>query len=165
MAGVHELKQFEHLFTLRTQKDLVNGHLWLSVVTKQAHVKFSRTERLTCVLTVLFTTMLANILLFTYSNTSEDQLTNAVPIITLGSLRITSFALIEGVIGALITIPVNMFIVVVFSQRHHRTSEQGVIKNTTEKYRLPSKTPLWKQQIRNLGNTEEEPNAFRLVRL
>lgn len=90
--------------------------------------------------------MLANLLLFTYQNTSDDQLANEQPLIQVDFLRITSSALILGIIGAVITIPVNLLIVIIFSQRRHRKSESG--EDATKKYRLEQRTN-WRGTMNN----------------
>lgn len=101
--------------------------------------------------------MLANLLLFTYQKTSEDQIANEQPLIQIGFLRITSFAVIMGIIGAVITIPVNLLIVIIFSQRRHRQSSHGIERDTTDKYRLQQR-PHW---IDLDSEFEEENNPSR----
>ena len=155
------MKKFGHVFSLRTHKSFSDGHLWFSIVTKQPHSHFTRSERLTCVLSVLFSTMLANILLFVFEKTSEEQIASEEPLIKIGSLRITAFALIIGIIGALITVPVNLIIVALFSNRHHRTPK-GSDENTTDKYLSRSMKPFCTEEVEKEEELEAEEYVFKL---
>ena len=59
----------------------------------------------------------------------------------LGSLRVTSYSITMGVISAVIAIPVNVLIVILFSKRKMRVQrmKEGESHNTTEKYRVSIK--------------------------
>lgn len=135
VAGPSELQRFKHVFEANSQKKLLDGHLWFSVATKHPRSPFLRIERLTCVLTILFTAMMANILLFTYRNTSDVN--DAQPLIKIGPVRVTSFAITMGILAALITLPVNVFIVLCFSGHRPRTLRHPPpIEQTTDRYRI-----------------------------
>lgn len=85
---------------------------------------------------MVFTTMLSDILLFTFEVTSPDQVANAPPLFSIGPLKVSSFAVTTGVISALITIPVNFVVIFVFSKRKlYVPKASRNILNTTERYR------------------------------
>ena len=87
---------------------------------------------------VLFTTMLANILLFTFENSAGDQIANEPPLFKLGPLSVSSFSVTMGILGALITVPVNMLVLTFFTARKHYVSKYPN-NQTTDKYRTNSK--------------------------
>ena len=154
VAGPAELQQFKHVFEGNSQKKLLDGHLWFSVATKHPRSPFLRIERLTCVLTILFTAMMANILLFTYRNTSDVN--DAKPLIKIGPIRMTSFAITMGIIAALITLPVNMFVVLCFSGRRPRTPRHPPpIDQTTDRY-LTSKEQIAAAPVNATADENDE---------
>ena len=103
--------------------------------------------------------MLANILLFTYEQTSEEEIASEEPLIKIGSLRITAFALIMGIIGALIAVPVNLLIVAIFSHRQLRRPK-GRDENTTDKYHSRTETfPL--QEVEKEEELEAEEYVLK----
>ena len=169
VAGSLERRQFGHVFETNSQKSLLDGHLWFSVATKHPRTPFSRVQRLTCVLAVLFTAMLANILLFTYQNTTDVNDTE--PLVKIGPIRVTGFAITMGVIAALITLPVNMFIVMCFSGRNLRPPRHPPpIEQTTDRYlintdkaaALPAYT-LVNLDLENENNGDMDAKGWRYL--
>ena len=157
VAGPAELQRFSHVFEASSQKKLLDGHLWFSVATKHPRSPFLRIERLTCVLAILFTAMMANILLFTYRNTSDVN--DAQPLVKIGPIRVTGFAVTMGIIAALITLPVNMFVVLCFSGRRPRTpSHQPPIDQTTDRYLTITDKPAAAPVIETADESVEEEN-------
>ena len=138
VSGREELRGFQHVFWTRSTKSLVDGHLWFSVITKPARSRFSRVQRLTSVLTVLFTTMLSNIISFNWRTNMDPNEENIM--FKLGTVSVTSFSITMGVISAVIAIPVNLLIVILFTKRRIRprnTNMEDVMK-TTERFRILS---------------------------
>ena len=68
--------EFTHLFTERASKNLTDGHLWFSVVARPPSSRFTRCQRVSCCVCLLFTSMLANAMF--YNTSSAD--TNAFQI-------------------------------------------------------------------------------------
>ena len=75
VAGKEELTSFHHLFWTKTQKNMTDGHIWFSVFNRPPRSRFTRVQRLTCCLALLFTSMMANIM-FYQSNDSNDEAAN-----------------------------------------------------------------------------------------
>ena len=73
MAGKEELTSFHHLFWTKTQKNLTDGHIWFSIFHRPPRSRFTRVQRLTCCLALLFTSMMANILFYQSGDDSEDS--------------------------------------------------------------------------------------------
>ena len=61
MAGKEELTNFNHLFWKKTRKNLTDGHIWFSVVNRPVRSRFTRVQRLTCCISLLFCSMMASI--------------------------------------------------------------------------------------------------------
>ena len=77
--------EFEHLFTQKTRKNLSDEHLWFSIVTRPPQSRFTRLQRLSCCLCLLFTSMLANAMY--YGTTSDGAGRNAL---TIGPFALTA---------------------------------------------------------------------------
>ena len=58
------MMETEHLFAKKGKQGLTDDHLWLSVVSRRAHSRFTRIQRLSCCLSLLFTAMLANAMFY-----------------------------------------------------------------------------------------------------
>lgn len=64
VAGKHDLTAFDQLFYAKTQKNLFDGHIWFSVFRRPPRSSFTRVQRLTCCLSLIYCTMVANIMFF-----------------------------------------------------------------------------------------------------
>lgn len=115
-------------------------------MTQAPQSSFTRVERLTCLLTLVFTTMLSNILLFTFKATSSEQIANAPPLFKIGPLEVSSFAFTMGIISALICVPVNFLVLFMFTGRQHFVHKAtDNVFGTTEAYKevkLPLHQPI-----------------------
>lgn len=59
-ASREELVNFQYLFYSSTKKDMTDGYLWFSLVSRPTRSRFTRVQRLSCCLALLFATMIAN---------------------------------------------------------------------------------------------------------
>ncbi|XP_013386043.1 polycystic kidney disease protein 1-like 2 [Lingula anatina] len=129
LAGKEELTQFNHLFWSQTKKNLYDGHIWFSIFTRPRRSHFTRVQRLTCVLSLLFCTMLSNIMFYKADSQSTPQ------VYKLGPLQFTLEGIITGVIASLIVFPINLLIVQLF-----RLSRPKPKKPITSTYGNDTKT-------------------------
>jgi len=58
------MMETEHLFSKKGKQGMTDDHLWFSVLTRPARSRFSRVQRLSCCLCLLFTAMLANAMFY-----------------------------------------------------------------------------------------------------
>ncbi|XP_077869620.1 polycystin-1-like protein 2 [Saccoglossus kowalevskii] len=116
VCGKDEVTNFRYLFTSSAKKDLTDGHLWFSVLSRPSKSSFSRVQRLSCCLSLLFTTMIANCMWYK----TEDNLQLSVGI-TLGPFHFTWHELYVGVMGGLVVFPVNLIIVQIFRRSRKKT--------------------------------------------
>ena len=82
--------------------------------------------------------MLTNI--YNYNANVNKGPDDDVVLLKLGKLRISSFAIMTGIISALISIPVNIIIVVLFTKRKMRAKKVKDSKeeNSLDKYKAKS---------------------------
>ena len=118
VCGHDELHGVRHVFYTHTTRSLTDEHLWFSLVTKPAHSRFTRVQRLTCILAIFFSAMLVNI--WNFSNRLSVSEDDDRVLFTLGTVKVSSYALTMGVVSALLTIPVNVAMLVCFKKRESR---------------------------------------------
>ncbi|XP_062611467.1 uncharacterized protein LOC134273293 [Saccostrea cucullata] len=108
VAGRAELTSFNYLFWQKTKHNLADGHLWFSIFQRPARSNFTRVQRLTCCLTLLFTTMVVSLAWYqTDTNSSPTQ-------VKLGPVSFSLTGVYIGVVSGIMTFPINFIIVLIF---------------------------------------------------
>lgn len=115
-ADKKELTNFKNLFVFRTARSLGDGHLWLSVLTRPPHIAFTRCQRLSCCLSVLFTAMVTNAMFYNFGAEPKDTF-------QVGPLKMSWKTIKIGIQSSLIAIPVNVLIVMIFKNIKQRSCE------------------------------------------
>lgn len=64
VASEQELRSFENIFLAKTARDLTDGHLWFSIVSRPPRSNFTRMQRVSCCLCLLLSTMLSNAMFY-----------------------------------------------------------------------------------------------------
>ncbi|XP_019644232.1 PREDICTED: uncharacterized protein LOC109485226 [Branchiostoma belcheri] len=64
VSSPEELAEFGNLVKAKVERDMNDGHLWFSVKGRPARSPFTRVQRLSCCLTLLYSTMVTNIMFF-----------------------------------------------------------------------------------------------------
>ena len=100
-------KRFSYDLFMRCSRGFTDGHLWLSVLVKQPRSSFTRAQRTSCCLSVLFSAMLANAMFYRLDGTSED-------VLQVGPLMVSWRQVIVGIQSAVIVAPINILIVTLF---------------------------------------------------
>lgn len=109
VAGQDEITSFNHLFYSTTQTKLADGHLWFSIFMRPARSRFTRLQRLSCCLTLLYCSMLANAMFYNIGGESDPSST-----IHIGPLSFSPAQIGIGIMSSLVVVPANIFIVSVF---------------------------------------------------
>ncbi|XP_077863102.1 polycystin-1-like [Saccoglossus kowalevskii] len=110
VAGKSELTSFGHLFYSKTRRNMSDGHLWFSIFIRPARSRFTRVQRATCCVSLLFCTMMANIFFY-----NVDMGAGAVGnSYTLGPISFSLAELTIGVISSLMVFPVTLIVVQIF---------------------------------------------------
>ena len=117
-ASKEELTKFNVLFTSEIRKNLTDDHLWFSVVARPPRSNFTRVQRLTCCLSILMCTMLANAMF--YELGKDETPKNAIRIMGFSfSIRQVSI----GVMSSLVIVPANLIIVTLFRKAKPKVSK------------------------------------------
>ena len=64
VAGREDVTMFRALFTTATRRRLTDSHLWISVLSRPNRSRFTRVQRVSCILSLLFTSMIANAMFY-----------------------------------------------------------------------------------------------------
>ncbi|XP_077864342.1 polycystin-1-like protein 2 [Saccoglossus kowalevskii] len=125
-ATDHDLKQFNHLFVAKTAKDLRDRHLWFSIIGCPAHSHFTRLQRLSCCLSMLLCTMLANIMFYGIPEDPNSQKMD------FGVFAFSWQQLIIGVQSGIIVLPINIIIVQTFRYARRKPKKQSSHSTDTQ---------------------------------
>ena len=97
----------------RFGRKIADGHLWVSVVGKECSSSFTRVQRASCCLSVLFSAMIANAMFYNTSGESDG-------VIQIGPFKFSWKQIVVGVQSGLIVAPVNILIVLLFKSSRPR---------------------------------------------
>jgi polycystin 1L2 len=73
VCGEKQQTEFSYLLQKQTKQNLMDGHLWFSILARPVQSTFSRLDRLTCAFDLLFLSMLMNILYYGVSDTRSGN--------------------------------------------------------------------------------------------
>ena len=122
VASEKEFTYFQHLFVSKTVRELGDGHLWFSVVTRPANSPFTRVQRISCCLSLLCCTMITNCMFYQTGGEGEKA-----TMIQIGTYEFDLKVFIIGVQASLIVFPVNFALVQIF--RNVRPKEMKQERN------------------------------------
>ncbi|XP_078573094.1 polycystin-1-like protein 2 [Branchiostoma floridae x Branchiostoma japonicum] len=147
-----DITKFHNLFLAKSSRDMNDGHLWFSVAGRPARSPFTRVQRLSCCLTLLYSTMLTNIMFFGRG----DDFDPPEPLRFAGlkiNPPISLPQLMIGIQSAAIILPVNLLIAFLF-----RNSRSGAQKKSTRKKLKPGSgvQPAKSEPGRHRGPKKEE---------
>lgn len=110
-ASEKDLVQFNFLFSTEVRKNLGDGHLWYSVLHCPLRSSFTRVQRLSCCLSILTCSMLANAMF--YKDGGEGEADSGVEV-KIGPVRLSTKQIGIGILSSLVVLPVNLVIINIF---------------------------------------------------
>ncbi|XP_072167996.1 polycystin-1-like protein 2 [Diadema setosum] len=162
VAGQSELTTFGHLFSTKTRRNLSDGHLWFSVFNRPVKSRFTRVQRVSCCLSLLFSAMMANIFFYNINFTgSGSQVAYKI-----GPISFSMGEIVIGIISSLMVFPANIIIVQIFrlsaapprdakgccSKKRHRVtsaSRRDISTPDLSTQRLSLTSSLGSRELRN----------------
>lgn len=133
-AEKKDLSGFKNLFYSRTSRSLGEGHLWLSVFTRPPHNTFTRCQRLSCCLSILFATMVTNAMFYQFGAAPKDTF-------QIGPLKMSWTQIKIGIQSSIVAIPVNILIVSIFRNVKYPVPENSEIIGSGDVSGKNKKTP------------------------
>ncbi|XP_068694084.1 polycystin-1-like protein 2 [Montipora foliosa] len=120
VASDKELTHFQHLFVSKTVRELGDGHLWFSVITRPPTSPFTRVQRISCCLSLLCLTMLTNALFYRFGETEKSMM------MSVGSFQFDLRTFFIGMQASLIIFPVNLVLVQIFRSVRPKKPKQNM---------------------------------------
>lgn len=111
VTSEEEMAQFSQMFLAKTQKDLTDSHLWFSVIWRPSHSPFTRVQRVSCCLSLLLCTMMANAMWY-----EKDK--GSYTAVDLGPFQFSWEQISIGIMSSLVVFPINLILVQLF--RHSK---------------------------------------------
>ncbi|XP_033100634.1 polycystic kidney disease protein 1-like 2 [Anneissia japonica] len=128
VAGKDEMQEFGHVFTSHTRKNLNDGHLWFSVLSRPAGSRFTRMQRAGCCLMALWLEMLVDIMLYKVRPPAGSE--NPVKI---GPVTITPASVMIGIESNLIVFPVSLLVINFFRKSRPRKKRKSRIMEACDR--------------------------------
>ena len=105
-----DMISFKKLFNTKVRKGICDNHLWFSVAYRPPRSPFTRLQRLSCCLSLLFSFMIATAMFYG----SGPQPGDTSESVQFGPIKLNMRTVIIGVESALVAVPVNILIVAFF---------------------------------------------------
>ena len=128
VAGVDEATQFSHLFHQKSSKNLKDGHLWFSVFMRPPASRFTRCQRVSACMALLYLSMLVNAMW--YQRVPPKPRSSALEI---GPFALSPEQIGVGFFSNLIVFPPTFLIVFLFRRSKLRTLRKPRIQAALEK--------------------------------
>ena len=113
---------FSNQVRSRFGRKIADSHLWVSVFGKACSSSFTRVQRASCCLSVLFSAMIANAMFYNIGGEPEGA-------IQVGPLKFAWKQIVVGVQSGLIVAPVNILIVLLFKSSKPKRGKGGKYKD------------------------------------
>ncbi|XP_033743898.1 polycystic kidney disease protein 1-like 2 [Pecten maximus] len=118
VAGTEDLTKFNTLFLTKTKRSLTDSHLWISVFSRPQRSHFTRVQRLSCILSLIMTTMVANAMFYKSEGNVENKES-----FTIGPIEFSLSGLYISFISSLVVLPVNLIIDNIFRKTRPRQNK------------------------------------------
>ena len=120
VAGAEQVLDTKNLFYTSSRKKLTNEHLWVSVFARPERSNFTRAQRLTSGVALLFITMISNAMW--YREPGEDSTDTRV---VLGPIILSLDILYISVMSSLTSIPISTIIILFFQKSRPKPLKPG----------------------------------------
>ena len=131
------------LLSNNVSKSLWDDHIWLSVGYRQSRSAFTRVQRLSCCLAILFLTMVTNAMFF---GTGDDQTPQSA--FQIGPFSVTVHQVYTSVASSLIVVPPLLIITTLFAKsadKPKKNKDGKVVDETSaaDMVTKRKKVPYW----------------------
>ncbi|CAH1244449.1 PKD1 [Branchiostoma lanceolatum] len=117
VATEEDMKQFNTVFFASVKRDFNDGHLWFSVFSRPTRSNFTRVQRVTCCLSLLFCTMVSNAMWY-----DTEKKVRTVHALTIGPITLTFHQLYVSFMSSILIFPVNIGLVTLFRRIREKES-------------------------------------------
>ncbi|XP_078610817.1 polycystin-1-like [Branchiostoma floridae x Branchiostoma japonicum] len=151
-AGEEDVLQFQNLFVSNSRKNMTDGHLWMSVLSRPTRSTFTRVQRASCCLLLLFTSMITSCMFY------QAPLDPDAPGLHLGLFSITYQELSISIQSTLVVLPVNLIVVNIFRKLRAKEQVAPSKGNYGKNIKATSSSSSTKGDTKKTSNDEVENN-------
>ncbi|XP_078669286.1 uncharacterized protein LOC144910271 isoform X2 [Branchiostoma floridae x Branchiostoma belcheri] len=108
VASKDEVVSFSNLFQDKTRQDITDGHIWFSVVSRPTRSHFTRVQRASCCLSLIFCTMIASAMFYQKSEGGNT--------IKVGPFVFSLASIMVSIQSTFVVFPVNLAVVLFFKK-------------------------------------------------
>ncbi|XP_063584721.1 polycystin-1-like protein 2 [Penaeus indicus] len=123
VAGEQQLRDYTHVFSKTVEKNMSDDHLWFSVFLKPARSRFTRVQRLSACMALLYLSMLANAMF--YQQVPDSPGSGGL---NLGPFSVSPEAMGVGFMSNLVVFPPSFLIVFFFRKSRPRKAKRSRLK-------------------------------------
>ena len=128
MAGREQMLQFQHLFNTSSRRNLSDGHLWFSVFMRPPRSRFTRVQRVSACMALLYLSMLVNAMW--YGLVPQQPSTGSI---SFGPFSLSPEQIGVGVMANLIVFPPSFLIVLLFRKSRPRRLHENRVEQAVKK--------------------------------
>ena len=147
-SGPEQQGDFSEHFKSRAPRQLTESHLWLSVACKVPCSRFTRAQRASCCLSVLFCAMVTNAMFYNMSSETDQM-------IQVGPFKFSWRQIVVGAQSGMIVAPVNILIAFLFKNTKRRIRRERPYQESE------GKAPLLVEELQ--GKSGSLPHALVYV--
>lgn len=134
VSGKDDLTKFNVLFSEHTKARLTENHLWVSAFMRPEKSRFTRTQRLSCILMLLLLTMITNAMFFR----SDDDASAQHSSVKIGALTFSLTTVYISAVGILITTLPVVLVTMIFANAKKPKQRNKLSKTPSKKYYKPT---------------------------
>ncbi|OWF39368.1 Polycystic kidney disease protein 1-like 2 [Mizuhopecten yessoensis] len=120
-----KLSEFNTLFPEYMRHGITEDHLWLSAFMRPERSSFSRLQRVSCILMLLFLTMITNAMFFKSDSEEAEQAAH----VSIGMMRFSLTTVYISIFGILITTAPVLLVTLLFTYSKPKQPKQQKSKN------------------------------------
>jgi hypothetical protein len=114
VSRYEELSSFSSMFSIEKDNRFADSHAWLGVVDRPSQSRFTRVQRVTCCVTLMYTFMCANMMW--YGLLRAPSVTDHA----LGRVSVDWQDVVVGIISSIMVFPINIFVSIFFKKSEAR---------------------------------------------
>ncbi|XP_046352109.2 polycystic kidney disease protein 1-like 2 [Haliotis rufescens] len=120
---------FDKLFSEHARLNITDTHLWLSIFMRPERCTFSRVQRVSCCLALLFLMMISSAMFFKSQAEKEDEETIRHEV-KIGGLRFSMTSFYVSLVSLMVTMPPTILVVMLFKSSKPKMRKDQEIQVT-----------------------------------
>ncbi len=150
------MRDFQFLFQTTARQDMSDGHLWFSLMSRPTRSRFTRVQRLSCCLVLLFATMITNAMFYKTADSAS-----APNQLHIGPLSFSQQQLVVSIESSLVAVPISVVVIMLFRKSKSRPKRPK--KEKDNKKSDAASLPEDKEQIISAAASPTDMGSFSMM--